>query len=36
MLLKMTVFCDVAPCSPVEVYDISEELRPDDGGSKHL
>jgi hypothetical protein len=30
--LKMTVFCDVVPCSLVEVY----RRGGDDGGSKHL
>jgi hypothetical protein len=40
---KMTVFCGVAPCSPVNFTDVSEALTasntknyPEGGGSKHI
>jgi hypothetical protein len=32
----LTVFCDVAPCSLVEIYRRFRGHDPDDGGSKHL
>jgi hypothetical protein len=42
IIIKMTAFWDVVPCSLVEVTDVSEVLaglrahHPGDGGSKHL